>query len=190
MSRYTDLRKSYQDIKAYFDSDMLPEVLIPLKKTIDEFEFPKKTDKDLWFRLKELHSIFDIVLPIIQSYVQKNDHGGPLDEILMNCKVLEQLIERYQQDILIDFFNICIDEENYKQLENLYTKYIVPMKMDDVKVTVAVAKEMFKPEFRCEYGIDGQTARKIIGGAIFKLQASDEDTEGASADIIGHLSEL
>jgi len=157
MIRYKELADKYQEIKNYFDikSTSMPESLLPIKEAIDTIEFPRRNDKDLWAKLKALHTTFDKILPVIEKYVQENDKGGPLDRTLLNCKVLEQLIVCCQQDILSDFFNTYVDDSNSSPLNKLYTNYVIPREStdDEASITKAIAMKMFDPEFKVEYNI-------------------------------------
>jgi len=195
MIRYKELADKYQEIKDYFDIKFtpIPESLLPVKKAIDTFEFPEKLDVNMWDRLKSLQMVFDQALPKIQKYIKETDNNGR-NKIGLDAKVAEIYIVRYQQDLdnsfrdtLRRFFNTYIDESNYKQLDNLYTNYILLKGIDDeVKITKDIAMKMFDSEFKAEYNIEGQTVRNILSGTLDKLEDLGEDT----TDIIGHLSEL
>ncbi|AVP88201.1 hypothetical protein phytr_12770 [Candidatus Phycorickettsia trachydisci] len=195
MIRYKELADKYQEIKDYFDIKFtpIPESLLPVKEAIDTFEFPKKLDVNMWDRLKSLQMVFDQALPKIQKYIKETDNNGR-NKIVLDAKVAEIYIVRYQQDLdnsfrdtLRRFFNTYIDESNYKQLDNLYTNYILLKGIDDeVKITKDIAMKMFDSQFKAEYNIEGQTVRNILSGTLDKLEDLGEDT----TDIIGHLSEL
>jgi len=190
MIRYKELADKYQKIKDYFNTQIIPipEPLLPLKESIDTFEFPHRKDKDLWTKLKALHTTFDKILPVIEKSAQGSDQSETLNQTLMNCRSLVRFIVQCEGDILSDFFNTYVDDSNSHQLDKLYTNYVIPRQEtdDEASITKAIAMKMFDPEFRAQYNIEGQVIDNILDGSIRKL----EELGGVISDIIEHVKEL